>query len=102
MCKLNQDKGLSRWEYLRFITPILVTIALFYLSSISKKVDSIDDKLFKHLTNDEMHSPRSITVSKNEFDFYQKYREAQMAELKEMITEIRTHVRNESGRMDKK
>ena len=91
----------TKFEYLRLVTPVLITVAIFMLSNISKKVEDIDVKLFRHLTNDEMHTVRSETVKKSEFEFYQKYREAQMADLKDLILDIRTHLSDER-RMDKK
>lgn len=72
----HNQKGWA--EYLRFITPILVTICLFLLSNINSKVDDISDKLFKHLTNDEMHTPKSIAVSKAEFMVYQQMNQQQI------------------------
>ena len=44
----------------RWATPILVTIAIFLLGLILTKVGDIDSKLFVHLTNAEMHTPRSF------------------------------------------
>lgn len=66
-------------ELFRWITPIAVTVAIFILSGlrsdianfkqdIKYQLSSIDDKLFKHLTNDELHSTRTQTVSRVEYD----------------------------------
>ena len=44
----------------RWATPILVTIAIFLLGLILTKVGDIDSKLFVHLTNAEMHTPRTF------------------------------------------
>lgn len=66
-------------ELFRWITPIAITVAIFILSGlrldianfkqdIQHQLASIDDKLFKHLTNDEVHAPRAQTVSKVEYD----------------------------------
>jgi hypothetical protein len=88
-------------EYMRWITPILVTIALFFLVSISNKVDSIDEKLFKHLTNDEIHTPKSIAISRAEFSIYQDLRAKQMEDLatnqRELKELLREHDRNTTG-----
>ena len=59
-------------ENFRIFTPILVTIACFMLGNLISTTNKIDDKLFKHLTNDEVHAPRSQTVSKIEFDAHCK------------------------------
>jgi len=50
-------------EWFRLITPVLVTVSIFLLGSINFKVNSIDTKLFQHLTNHELHYPRSLIVS---------------------------------------
>lgn len=78
---MKDEKG---WvEYLRFITPILITIALFMLGSIDRKVEDIDQKLFKHLTNDDIHTPKDIVVTRAEFNIYQNMREKQMCDLRD-------------------
>ena len=76
-------------ESFRIFTPILVTIACFMLGSLMTTINKIDDKMFKHLTNDEIHCPRSIMASKGEFDLYQKMRDTQMKDLKDDIGEIK-------------
>ena len=67
----------------------MVTIALFYLANINSKVEQIDDKLFRHLTNDEMHSPRSLFVTKAEFEIYQELRSRQVADIKDLVADMR-------------
>src|SRR5574343_1662025 len=76
-------------EYFRFLTPMLVTVAIFILGNIMSKVNSIDEKMFKHLTNDELHCPRSIMLAKSEFDIYQNFRSKEMLELRDEITEMK-------------
>lgn len=86
-------------EWFRFITPLLVTIGLYMMSGINGKLSSIDDKLFKHLTNDEIHCPKSLVTTKAEFSIYQTMRDRQMADLKELNIEIKDlllkHIDNE-------
>jgi hypothetical protein len=74
-------------EYFRFITPILITLCLFLLNGIERKVNDIDDKLFRHLTNDELHSPRSLVVSKAEFNIYQEMRQRQMNDIRDILSQ---------------
>ena len=57
-------------EKFRIITPILVTIAIFFIGGISLQIKTIDTKLFTHLTNHELHVPRGIIVTKGEFDMH--------------------------------
>lgn len=99
-----EEKREQVGHWMRFATPVLVTIALFFLSSINKNVEDvgkrvesvraelggqingIDDKLFKHLTNDDLHLPKSIAVTKSEFVIYQDMRQRQMEEIKSSLT----------------
>lgn len=83
-------------EHFRTLTPLLLFVMsvigslIWYGVNINnQKLNDIDTKLFKHLTNDEMHCPRSIIVTRVEFDMYQKMRDKQMFDLKEGIYEIK-------------
>ena len=60
-------------DFLRLITPIGVTVSLFILGNINSKVIDIETKLFTHLTNDEIHVPRSYVVTKGEFELYKQF-----------------------------
>jgi len=99
---MNDNKRKEWTEYMRWITPILVTIALFFLVSINNKVDAIDEKLFKHLTNDEIHTPKSVVISRAEFSIYQELRSKQMEDfsqgLKELKEMLREHDRSYGGK----
>lgn len=88
---MQQKKEWS--EAMRWITPIGVTICIFLLTMILHKTDTIDDKLFKHLTNDEIHTPKSIVLTRPEFDLYQQMRQRQMEETKELVIDIRNMLR---------
>jgi hypothetical protein len=96
MGEANGKNGFS--VNLRFITPCLITVAIFLLGGIFNTVGEINDKLFKHLTNDEIHTPRSVVVSKAEFSIYQELRKSQMEDIKEMvksqIEQLRVDIRN--------
>lgn len=72
-------------ENWRFITPILVTIAIAINGIVLSVVSDTNQKLFKHLTNDELHCPRSVVVSKAEFAIYQEMRQRQMEGVREDI-----------------
>ena len=75
-------------EYFRIITPFLLLVLTAIGGSINSRLSDIDSKLFKHLTNDEMHSPRSIMVTKAEYSIYQTMRDRQMADIKEQLSRI--------------
>jgi hypothetical protein len=76
-------------EIFRWLTPIMLTVAIAILTSMSNTVNKIDDKMFKHLTNDEIHAPRSTYVQKTEFDLYQKFRNEQMTQINSSICDLK-------------
>jgi ACR3 family arsenite efflux pump ArsB len=80
-------------EYLRLFTPIFTFIVGILVSIVLGQVNKIDDKLFKHLTNDELHAPRTIVVTKPEFMIYQRMRDQQMEDIKDAVCDIRAVVK---------
>jgi hypothetical protein len=74
------------------VTPVLITIGIFYLGGIKSDISKIDDKLFRHLTNDEIHAPRTMVVNKSEFEIYQIMRDRQMTDLKDITCRIEAKV----------
>ena len=81
-------------ENFRVFTPILVTIACFMLGNLIATTNKIDDKLFKHLTNAEIHVLRGTVVEKSEFDLYQKMRDKQMDSMESMVRDIRNIIKD--------
>jgi len=88
----------SNWKY---VTPSLVTILIFLMATtfstvnkIDSKVSDIDNKLFTHLTNDEIHMPRVNVVSKSEFEIYRIYNEKQDEKICEALTSMEDYLRN--------
>lgn len=95
-----QENGF-RWklEYLRVMTPVflfslnlLAGMMLSNQSQLINKIDVMDGKIFVHLTNEEIHTPRQFVVSKEEFSLYQKMREGQMEELKRCEQDIKASI----------
>ena len=70
------------------ITPYLVTISIFILGGVLTTVNKIDDKLFKHLTNDDIHVVRSTVVSKAEFDIVTEMRKMQFTKIEAEICNL--------------
>lgn len=92
MIEANSKAGTSMniiFELMRFVTPALIAITLAFVNSINGKIDSLDDKVFKHLTNDEIHAPRSQFVSDTQFDLYQKMRDKEMDSMGSCVLEIK-------------
>ena len=94
-------------ESFRIATPLLLlTISLFLgylitdmtnfkrdltdkISTMTDSLKQIDNKMFIHLTNSEIHIPRATVVSADEFKIYQCMRDAQMKDLKDGLVEIK-------------
>ena len=79
----------------KYITPVLVTIALFMLGTIMAQVSRIDEKLFHHLANDEIHMPRSLYVSKAEFDIQSRFIEKENDRIIKAIDDLRKDLKSE-------
>ena len=98
---MKEDKP-NWWEYLRFITPLLLTIALFMIGQINSEIKDLNAKMFVHLTNEEIHTPRGLVVSQEAFTLYQTMRDSQMSDIKSNIIDIKTllkeHARNPNGK----
>jgi hypothetical protein len=91
----------DKLEWLRLVTPILVTIGIFLMTNIMRQLEDIDAKLFKHLTNDEMHCPRSLTVMKPEFLIYQNMRDKQMDDMREGLRRVENTVAHVADLMER-
>lgn len=89
MAEPNGNGRKAASEIFRWLTPILLTVSIAILTSINTTVDKLDNKVFKHLTNDEIHAPRSTFVNKSEFDLYQKFRNDQMTQINNSICDLK-------------
>jgi hypothetical protein len=92
----RDDEKRSPLTLLRFVTPLLVTIALFMVNQLNGSIDKvntvvheIDAKLFKHLTNDEMHTPRSLVLFKSEQDLINRIRTEQFNNINYQLSELK-------------
>ena len=80
-------------NWTKYITPILVTIALFMLGEVMAQVGRVEEKLFHHLSNDEIHMPRSQFVTKAEFDLQSKFAEKETERILKAIDELRVDLK---------
>ena len=83
-----QDKS---WT--KYITPVLVTIAIFMLGNITMQITRLDEKLFHHLVNADIHMPRSLFVSKAEFDVHCKFFEKENDRIIKAIDDLRNDLK---------
>jgi hypothetical protein len=81
----------SSWT--KLINPVLVTIVIFMLGTIINQVNRIDEKLFHHLANDEIHMPRSLYVSKAEFDIQSRFIEKENDRIIKEIRELKVDIK---------
>lgn len=80
------DNGQRSWtEYFRVITPFLLLVITGFAAVINSRLGDIDNKLFHHLTNDEMHAPRSLMVTKAEYQANLRNLETNIKEIKDML-----------------
>jgi len=83
-------------SWTKYITPVLMTIAIFMLGTIMAQVNRIDEKLFQHLANDQIHMPRSQFVSKAEFDLHCKFFEKENDRILKAIDDLRNDLKVKS------
>ena len=98
-------------ENLRLATPLLLLVVTLLGWSLNRNVDQMDRKIddtrcivvniqqqiFKHMTNDEMHAPRSIVITKPEFMLYQQMRDEQIKDIRDSVYEIKCLISKERG-----
>lgn len=88
----------SRGEWTKYITPVLVTIAIFMLGEVLAQIGRVEEKLFHHLSNDEIHVPRSQFVTKAEFDLQSKFAEKETERILKAIDELKQDLKKEGAR----
>ena len=84
----SSTNGKSWIEWLRLGTPFMTLVLLFYASSVKSEISEIRQQMFHHLTNADLHVPKSIIVTKAEFDIYQMMRTREMGEIKDSLCTI--------------
>lgn len=86
-------------KWTKFITPVLVTIAIFMLGNITMQINKLEDRVFQHLANEQIHAPRSQFVSKAEFDLHCKFFEKENDRIIKAIEDLRKaiEVKDEQG-----
>jgi hypothetical protein len=86
------------FKILQILVPILLFVLGVYIRQVDTNIDNVRkdivsvktdiktnyDLLFKHMTNDEMHAPRSMVLTRPEFAIYQSFRDKQMTDLTNM------------------
>ena len=96
-------------EIFRALTPIGLFIIAFFLNgllydfrSLNGKLDSVDAKIFLHMTNDGIHAPRTLFMTKAEFDTYSKMRDKQWDTFERYLCDIKTDMRALAMKEEKK
>jgi hypothetical protein len=117
---MEQKNGRSWTEYFRVITPFLLVVVTWIGGSINKnidrldtkvesvstflsqKIDCLDGKVFQHLTNDEIHTPRNIVILRQEAEALMKQRDVQFKQVDTTFSEIKDQLREIRLSLDKK
>lgn len=86
-------------EWFRFITPVLVTVAITMVGGLRADIKEIDSKMFSHLTNEDLHTPRSRIASQAEFTLYREYTDKKLDAL---IASIEKMEDNIMGKLESK
>jgi len=84
---MENNKG---WT--KFITPVLVTVAIFMLGNLTVQINRLEDRIFQHLANDQIHAPRSQFVSKAEFELHCKFFEKENDRIIKAIEDLRKEI----------
>ncbi|MDP2942038.1 MAG: hypothetical protein Q8O36_00775 [Candidatus Omnitrophota bacterium] len=80
-------------SWTKYITPVLVTIAIFMLGNIMTQIGRVEERLFHHLSNDEIHMPRSQFVSKAEFEIQSRFIEKENDRILRAIDDLRNDLK---------
>jgi hypothetical protein len=83
-------------------TNVLIGIAIVIQSTQWAFIVDLSNKVFAHLTNSDLHAPRSTFVEAAKFDLYQKMRDDQMRSMVDTLTEIRIMIREHILASEKK
>ncbi|MEW5816571.1 MAG: hypothetical protein AB1798_14410 [Spirochaetota bacterium] len=83
-------------NWIKYITPVLVTIAIFMLGNVTMQIVRLEERVFQHLANDQIHSPRSQFVSKAEFDLHCKFFEKENDRIIKAIGDLRNDLKVKS------
>lgn len=89
---MENNKG---WT--KYITPVLVTIAVFMLGNLTMQIARLEERIFQHLANDQIHAPRSQFVSKAEFDLHCKFFEKENDRIIKAIEDLRRAVESKTS-----
>lgn len=98
------------WQvYLRLITPLIGFIVMLLvmgvrgdISRLDSNVKELDAKMFKHLTNDELHSPRSIMLPRAEFGIYLEGLNIQLRSINNEIVEIKNYILDKEVKLNRR
>lgn len=64
-------------------------------TNLQNQLSVIDDRFYKHQTNEEIHIPRSQVVSDAEFKSHCRWAEEYRQNMRESIAELKTVIREE-------
>jgi hypothetical protein len=65
------------------------------LGNITVQIAKLEDRVFQHLANDQIHAPRSQFVSKAEFDLHCRFFEKENDRIVKAIEDLRKEIEAE-------
>jgi hypothetical protein len=84
----NGNGGGMIFKVLQISVPVLIFVLGVYIHQVDNNITAVKsdaktnyELVFKHLTNDEIHTPKSISLTRPEFAIYQQFRDKQMTDL---------------------
>jgi hypothetical protein len=118
------DKPDWRIEWLRFVTPALVAVCAYQVTTMNSHIGKLDEKVdktrselsqaiitgdsnlatqinnahqevYKHLTNDEVHTPRSTAVTKAEFEMHCRFADRMVNQVEDLLKDFKKDVKDE-------
>lgn len=104
------DSSVKNWtESFRIITPVFLLLISLLLGGVNSNLCNLremlkemDRKLFIHLTNEELHPPKTAIVLRAEFEVYQRMRDRQVLDVKEDLMAIRNLLEKQYDEMHKR
>ena len=65
-----------------------------YEETVKEDLKDYNTKVFTHLVNDEIHTPKTIVITKPEFLLYQEMRSQEMSNLREVQIEMARDIKD--------
>lgn len=79
--------------YIASAITIFIFVLTITINRVEVKIKGVDDKLFTHLTNEDLHVPREQIVSQAEFDMHCKFAQENKVEILKNLDKLQDDVK---------